>query len=270
MSGNLPKKRGGGKSGKQSPARAKPKSAAKAKKRAKAAPRRLSRQSKAPNLYHPGPLIDGQSALEEATVRLVALDPEIVGKLMAIGGATPLRLQAPGFAGLARIIVAQQVSTASANAIFGRLETALAPLSAETLIAASEETLRACGLSSAKIRALQALALAVAQDGLDLTGLGALVAEEAHRALVAIKGIGPWTADVFLLFCLGHPDAFPAGDIALQEAARLILGLRERPDARRLEEIAERWRPLRGIAARMLWAYYRVARQRAGIALESA
>jgi DNA-3-methyladenine glycosylase II len=118
------------------------------------------------------------------------------------------------------------------------------------------------------MRAMRALAQAIVRDGFDLLGLGALVAEEAHRALVAIKGIGPWTADVFLLFCLGHPDAFPGGDIALQEAAKLALGLKERPDARRLEEIAERWRPLRGIAARMLWAYYRAARQRVGMALE--
>jgi DNA-3-methyladenine glycosylase II len=275
VSGNLPKKRGGDKSARKSPAKPQRKSAAKAKKPGKAANARkakakLSRPPKAPIFYHPGPLIDGQNALDEAVARLLALDAEIVGKLIAIGGPTPLRLQDPGFAGLARIIVAQQVSTASANAIFGRLAAALEPLSAPTLIAASDETLRACGLSWAKIRALRALAEAVAQRGLDLVGLGALVAEDAHRALVAVKGIGPWTADIFLLFCLGHPDAFPAGDIALQEAAKLVLGLETRPDARRLEEIAERWRPLRGIAARMLWAYYRAARQRVGMALESA
>jgi DNA-3-methyladenine glycosylase II len=150
------------------------------------------------------------------------------------------------------------------------VETILAPLNAQTVLAADDEKLRACGLSLPKMRALRALAQAVAHDGLDLVGLGALVAEEAHRALVAVKGIGPWTADIFLLFCLGHPDAFPAGDLALQEAARLALGLKRRPDARRLEEIAERWRPLRGIAARMLWAYYRAARQRVGMALEGA
>jgi DNA-3-methyladenine glycosylase II len=285
MRGNLPKKSAGGKPVKRAKGDAKRKLAAKTKKspkaaaaskaasakknRRKAAPVKPARKPKAPNVYHPGPLIDGQAALEAATARLVALDPDIVGKLIAIGGATPLRLQAPGFAGLARIIVSQQVSTASANAIFARVETALAPLSARSVIAASDETLRACGLSWAKIRALRALAQAVAQDGLDLAGLGGLAAEEAHKALVAVKGIGPWTADIFLLFSLGHPDAFPAGDIALQEAARLVLGLKERPNARRLEEIAERWRPLRGIAARMLWAYYRAARQRVGMALAS-
>jgi DNA-3-methyladenine glycosylase II len=280
MSGNLPKKGVGGKSGKRAPAKAKAKTVSKAKKSPKAAPRKAAgrkaaksrrlRQAKAAIFYHPGPLIDGQSALDEATARLVALDPEIVGKLIEIGGPPPLRLQEPGFVGLARIIVAQQVSTASANAIFKRCEAILAPLGPQSLLDADDDKLRACGLSSPKMRALRALAEAVAKDGLDLTGLGGLVAEEAHRALVAVKGIGPWTADIFLLFCLGHPDAFPAGDLALQEAAKQALGLKERPDARRLEAIAERWRPLRGIAARMLWACYRALRQRVGMALEGA
>jgi DNA-3-methyladenine glycosylase II len=289
MSGDPPKKSKVGQSGKRTPAvrapaktKTKAKAALKARKPTaapdKAAPvrsrprkakkRKIIRRSKAAIVYHPGPLIDSEQALAEAAARLRALDPEIVGKLVEIGGATPLRRQEPGFAGLVRIIVAQQVSTASANAIFKRVEAILAPLTAENVLEASDEKLRACGLSLPKMRAMRALAEAVARDGLDLEGLGALVAEDAHHALVAVKGIGPWTADVFLLFCLGHPDAFPGGDIALQEAARLALGLKQRPDARRLEEIAERWRPLRGIAARMLWAYYRAARQRVGMALE--
>jgi DNA-3-methyladenine glycosylase II len=287
MSSSLSGKRRGGKSGARpatakTKAKAKPASKAKpvskTKKAPKAAPRkiaprkrikrRLARTPKAAILYHPGPLLDSETALAEAAARLLALDPDTIGKLAEAGGATPLRRQEPGFAGLARIIISQQVSTASANAIFARTESLLAPLSAESVLAASDETLRACGLSAPKMRALRALAQAVATEGLDLTGLGALVAEDAHRALVAVKGVGPWTADIFLLFCLGHPDAFPAGDLALQEAAKLALGLKQRPDARRLEEIAERWRPLRGVAARMLWAYYRVARKRVGMALE--
>jgi DNA-3-methyladenine glycosylase II len=290
MNGNLSRKSARGKSGEQEPnAKKTEKSAPDANKKPLAAPadparkgparkirprkaskRKLARRPKAAILYHPGALIDSESALAEAAARLHALDPEIIARLVELGGATPLRRQEPGFAGMARIIVSQQVSTASANAIFKRVETILAPLNAQTVLAADDEKLRACGLSLPKMRALRALAQAVAHDGLDLVGLGALVAEEAHRALVAVKGIGPWTADIFLLFCLGHPDAFPAGDLALQEAARVALGLKRRPDARRLEEIAERWRPLRGIAARMLWAYYRAARQRVGMALEGA
>ena len=274
MSDNLANKSCGGKSGVKARGKAKPKRVASAKKKAPKASvrnkpkRRVARAPKAAILYRPGPLIDSDAALLEAAARLLALDPETVGKLIEAGGATPLRRQEPGFAGLARIIVSQQVSTASANAIFARTESILAPLSAASVLEASDEKLRACGLSSPKMRALRALARAVANEGLDLTGLGALIAEDAHRTLIAVKGVGPWTADIFLLFCLGHPDAFPAGDLALQEAAKLALGLRQRPDARRLEEIAERWRPLRGVAARMLWAYYRVARQRVGMALE--
>ena len=102
-------------------------------------------------------------------------------------------------------------------------------------------------------------------DNLDLVALGDLDAAQAHARLIAVNGIGPWTADLFLLFCLGHPDAFPSGDLALQEAARLAFGMKKRPDAQKLEKIAERWRPWRGVAARMLWAYYAVAKKRAGV-----
>ncbi len=213
--------------------------------------------------YHPGPPIIDEAALIEAAARLMTLDPEIIAQLVEIGGPLPLRRREPGFAGLAAIIVSQQVSVASANAIFGRLAAELTPLDAATLADSDDATLKRCGLSHPKIRALRALAEAIAA-GLDLNALSALEAHTAHASLVAVKGIGPWTADIFLLSCLGHPDAFPAGDLALQEAARLALGLKQRPDARKLEEIAERWRPLRGVAARMLWAYYGGMKKRAG------
>ena len=204
--------------------------------------------------------------MREAAERLRAKDPELIERLIAIGGAPPLRHREAGFAGLAAIIVSQQVSTASATAIFGRLQARIVPLEAAEIAKATEEELRACGLSNAKIRALRAVAQAIV-EGLDLKGLADLDAEDAHKALVAVKGVGPWTADIFLLFCLGHPDAFPAGDLALQEAAKVALNLKRRPDVARLERIAERWRPLRGVAARMLWAYYRGVKARSGMAL---
>jgi DNA-3-methyladenine glycosylase II len=242
-------------------------------KRAKGGPKRRAKPaaSPAPGMrYGPGRLIDCEASLADATAGLLAKDPEIIGRLIEIGGPPPLRRREPGFSGLAAIIVSQQVSVASANAIYGRLETRLAPLDADAILAADDEALRGCGLSTPKIRALRALSLAVARDGLDLAALASLEATEAHRALIAIKGVGPWTADIFLLFCLGHPDAFPQGDLALQEAARLALRLKARPDARRLETIAERWRPWRAVAARMLWAYYRGVKQRSGMALANA
>jgi DNA-3-methyladenine glycosylase II len=228
--------------------------------------RRTKRRPAKKRIYHPGPPID-EAGLLEATERLRAKDPELIERLIAIGGPPPLRRREAGFAGMAAIIVAQQVSTASATAIFGRLQARIVPLEAAEIAKATEEDLRACGLSNAKIRALHALAQTIIDGGLNLEGLGGLDAEEAHNALVAVKGVGPWTADVFLLFCLGHPDAFPAGDVALQEAAKLALNLKQRPDAARLERIAERWRPLRGVAARMLWAYYRGVKVRSGMAL---
>jgi len=220
--------------------------------------------------YAPGRLIDCEASLAEAVEVLRALDPATIGRLLEIGGPPPLRRREPGFAGLAAIVVSQQVSVASANAIFGRLEQRIAPLEASAVRAASDDDLRACGLSSPKMRTLRALAEAVETGQLALDTLGAHDAPAAHRALVQVSGVGPWTADIFLLFCLGHPDAFPAGDLALQEAARLALGLENRPDARELETIAERWRPFRGVAARVLWAYYRVAKLRSGMALEDA
>ena len=228
--------------------------------------RRKSRPA-ARRLGNPGPAIADEATLVAAAESLRQKDPEFVGRLLAVGGPPPLRRREPGFAGLAAIIVSQQVSVASASAIFGRLEARLAPLDAARLAAATDEDLRGCGLSSPKIRALRAAAQTIAEGRLELEGLSALDAETAHRALVAVKGIGPWTADIFLLFCLGHPDAFPAGDLALQEAAKLALALKTRPDAARLERIAERWRPWRGVAARMLWAYYRAVKTRSGMVL---
>lgn len=241
----------------------KPKAAVK-----KAKPR-AAKTAPPPMRYTPGRLIDCEASLTEAAERLLELDREIVSRLVEIGGPPPLRRREPGFSGMAAIIVSQQVSVASANAIFGRLEARFSPLDAAAILGADDEAMRGCGLSTPKIKALRALARAV-DEGLDLAALGALDAMEAHQALVAVSGIGPWTADIFLLFCLGHPDAFPQGDLALQEAAKLALGLNERPDARGLEAIAERWRPYRGVAARMLWAFYREAKQRAGMALAEA
>jgi DNA-3-methyladenine glycosylase II len=255
---------------KASPAKKNKPAKTSAKKRVKAR-RRPARKLAPPVVrYHPGPLIDGESALRKATEGLLAQDREIVATLIEIGGQPPLRRREPGFAGLAAIIVSQQVSVASASAIYRRLEQRLAPLEAASLLAATDQALRECGLSMPKMKALRALARAVAEEGLDLGALGAMDAHDAHRALVKVSGIGPWTADIFLLFCLGHPDAFPAGDLALQEAARLALGLKTRPDALKLEKIAERWRPWRGVAARLLWSYYRGVKQRSGMALANA
>src|SRR5262249_26009957 len=124
--------------------------------------------------------------------------------------------------------------------------------------------LQRMGVSAAKIRTLKAIAKAVDDGTLDLAALASLPADDAHALLTAVHGIGPWTADIYLLFCLGHADVWPAGDLALQEATRLLLALKTRPSAKEMGPLAEAWRPWRGAAACMLWAYYRAAKQRDG------
>jgi DNA-3-methyladenine glycosylase II len=183
-------------------------------------------------------------------------------RVRAVAGEVPLRLAAPGFRSLASIIVAQQVSRASAEAIFGRLAGLVDPLTAEGVLAAGEGVFREAGLSRAKIRTLRAVADAVAGNGLDLDALSRLDAGDAVRRMTALHGVGPWTAECYLLFAAGHPDIFPAGDVALQSAVGQGLGLGGRPGAKALAGIAESWTPWRGVAARLFWAYYRATRGR--------
>lgn len=173
-----------------------------------------------------------------------------------VAGDPPLRRRPAGFEGLVRIIVAQQLSTASAGAIWGRLAEKIVPLTAETLLAHTDADLKGVGLSAPKIRTLRAVSEAVATRALRLQSLGRLPEEAVHEALCAVKGIGPWTADIYIMFCLGRADAFASGDLALQVAAGHAAGREERPSAAELSEMAERWRPWRGVAARLLWAYY--------------
>ena len=210
------------------------------------------------------PLVLADEASFAVALRALAdIDASFMARLDAATSRPALRRREPGFEGLAAIIVSQQVSTASANAIFAKVKATFPTLDAAAIAAAADEDLRICGLSGPKRRTLRAIAAAVAEGRLDFDALAHAGADAAHAVLCAIKGIGPWTADVFLLFCLGHADAFPAGDLALQEGAKLALDLPERPDAKALTLLAERWRPLRGAAAHCLWAYYGAARRRA-------
>ena len=201
------------------------------------------------------PEIDGEPALDDALRALCEIDP-LMARLLAIAGRPPLRRRPPAFAGLVSIVVSQQLSTASAAAIFGRLETTLGALTPAAIVASDDGVLRACGLSTGKIATLRACAAAVSAGALDLDRLRLDQADAAEASLTAIRGIGPWTADVFLLFCLGHADAWPAGDLALQEAVRLALDWPTLPDARTMIAIGARWQPLRAVAARVLWAFY--------------
>jgi DNA-3-methyladenine glycosylase II len=124
------------------------------------------------------------------------------------------------------------------------------------------DKLKRLGLSAPKIKSIREIGKAVAKGHIDLTAVGNMDADQAHTALIALHGIGPWTADIYLLFCLGHADAFPSGDLAVQESARIAFGLRKRPDAKVLTKMAEVWRPWRGVAAHLLWAYYHAVKKR--------
>jgi DNA-3-methyladenine glycosylase II len=205
--------------------------------------------------------------LDAALKRLVRADPRL-RSVLAIAGRPPLRRRADGFAGIASIVVAQQLSTASTNAIWGRLTAALDPLDHAAVLRARPARLRHVGLSDAKIRTLKAIARAVRNGDLDLPALIDLPADEAHGHLTAIHGIGPWTADIYLLFCLGHADAWPAGDLALAEAARLAFALKSRPTAKEMGPLAEPWRPWRGVAACLLWTYYRALKGRDAVPIK--
>jgi DNA-3-methyladenine glycosylase II len=204
-----------------------------------------------------------EADLDTALAALVQADVRFA-QALATAGRPPLRKRPDGFAGLAAIVVAQQLSTASANAILGRLKAALDPLDHAAVLRARPAKLARIGLSAPKIRTLKAIARAVGDGSIDLPSLADAPADDAHRALTALHGIGPWTADIYLLFCLGHADAWPAGDLALQEAARLLLGLKARPTAKEMGPLAEGWRPWRGAAACALWAYYRAIKKREG------
>jgi DNA-3-methyladenine glycosylase II len=192
---------------------------------------------------------------------LVVADPRLI-PVSEKAGAFNLRRREPGFPGLCAIVCGQQLSTASAAAIRARLFAAFDPFHHDTVRRARADKLRRLGLSAPKIKSIREIGKAVAEGRIDLTAVGNMDADDAHAALTSLHGVGPWTADIYLLFCLGHADAFPSGDLAVQESARLALGLRKRPDAKALTKIAEAWRPWRGVAAHLLWAYYHVVKKR--------
>jgi DNA-3-methyladenine glycosylase II len=212
--------------------------------------------------------IHTEADLDHAIARLIDADPRFRA-ILSQAGRPPLRRRADGFAGLASIVVSQQVSRASANAIWDRVTTACDPFDHTAVLRARPAKLARAGLSAPKIRTLKAIAKAIDVGELDLPSLVQMPADEAHAALTAVHGIGPWTADVYLLFCIGHADTWPAGDLALQEAARLLLALKTRPTSKEMGPLAESWRPWRGAAACMLWSYYRIAKQRDGAPVEA-
>lgn len=207
-----------------------------------------------------GRLIRGDTCVAEGAAWLAAREPRFAEALEQTG-TLPLRLRPDGFAQLLSAIVSQQVSVASAAAIWARIEAA-GLTDPASVAAASEDDLRAVGLSRQKIRYTQALARA----GIDYAALRTAPTPDVIARLTAVPGIGIWTAEVYAMFSLARADVFAPGDLALQESARLLFALDDRPRERDLRAMAEAWSPWRSVAARILWAYYRVAKNREGIA----
>jgi len=206
-----------------------------------------------------GRIIETPDCVAEGADFLAQLDPRFAEALQQTG-LLPLRRRADGFEQLFSAIVSQQVSVASANAIWGRLKAARLT-GPRKVLAVSDEDFRACGMSRQKIRYARALA----EARIDFKGLRDKPNSDVIATLVAVPGIGPWTAEVYAMFSLGRADVFAPGDLALQEAARILFDLPERPSERAFRTMAEDWAPWRAVAARLLWAYYRVAKDREGI-----
>lgn len=197
--------------------------------------------------------------MAEGAAYLAELDPRFRDALQATG-PLPLRLRKDGFAALLDAIVSQQVSVAAADAIWGRLKSA--GLTGPRKVRwASDDDLRACGLSRQKIRYARELAA----SGIRYASLRDQPTDAVIERLIEVPGIGRWTAEIYAMFSLGRADVFAPGDLALQEAARALFELDARPGERELRRMAEAWSPWRGVAARLLWAYYHVAKNREGV-----
>ncbi|WMS41563.1 DNA-3-methyladenine glycosylase 2 family protein [Acuticoccus sp. MNP-M23] len=195
-----------------------------------------------------------EADLARALDALLAQDARLLPAAEAVG-RLPLRLHPAGLAGLLRIVAGQQLSTASAAALWTRFQAAFPSPGAGALLAADDDTLRAAGLSRQKMRTVRAIAGAL-DDGLDLEVLAVCDAEEARAALEAISGIGPWTADLYLMFCAGHPDILPVGDLAVRRGMTAALALPAEPPPDECASMGRAFAPYRSTAARLFWAYY--------------
>jgi DNA-3-methyladenine glycosylase II len=206
-----------------------------------------------------GRIIKTPDCVAEGAAWLAQADPRFAQALQQTG-TLPLRLKPDGFDQLLSAIISQQVSVASAQAIWGRMQAA-GLTSPENVMAASEDDLRSVGLSRQKIRYAHALA----EAGIDYVALRTAPTDQVMKTLTQVPGIGVWTAEIYAMFSLGRADVFAPGDLALQESARVLFELSERPKDKALRQMAENWSPWRSVAARLLWAYYRVAKDREGI-----
>lgn len=206
-----------------------------------------------------GRIIETLDDVAEGADFLARRDPRFAKALEATG-PLPLRRRPDGFATLLSAIVSQQVSTAAASAIWARVE-ALGAIDADRIIACEDADLRACGLSRQKI----SYARAIAESGIDFEALRKMPDAEVVAELTRIRGVGIWTAEIYAMFSLGRADVFAPGDLALRDAAHRLFDLEARPSEKVLRELSADWSPWRSVAARLLWAYYRVLNEREGV-----
>ncbi|HEY8801142.1 MAG TPA: hypothetical protein VIM20_11135 [Candidatus Limnocylindrales bacterium] len=219
-----------------------------------ATPATVAAMTVAPDIDAPPVALDDRT-LSLAAADLAARDPDLAG-ILARHGPPPLWAREPGFATLVAIILEQQVSLRSGAAALARLAGAAGGLDPESVAALGEDGARAAGLTRQKARYVVGLAERVVDGRLDPAALDAVDDDEVRTRLVAIPGIGRWTADIYLLMALGRPDVWPDGDLALAAAMRSAKGLDGLPDAVAQRRIAEAWRPWRAVAARLLWQAY--------------
>ena len=193
----------------------------------------------------------------------------LMGEAFEVAGLPPLRRHENGFPAVARTITGQLLSVASATAIWARVEHLVRPFEPEVLLALEETKLRSAGLSNAKVRTLRALATSIVEGETDFSSFETQPENLVREALTGIHGIGPWTADIYVMFCLGREDGFAPGDVALANAVRLLQRADKRPTPRQLEKLALSWSPWRGVAARLLWHYLAVTKKRKTMPLEN-
>ncbi len=206
-----------------------------------------------------GKIIETEQDVVEGTKWLAANHPRFAHAI-ALTGQPPLSRRPDGFEALLSAIVSQQISVAAAKGIWRRLEEAGA-ITGKAVLELEHDELRGLGLSNQKATYAKALA----QAGIDFAALRRQRSDKVMRELTAVKGIGSWTAEVYVMFSLGRADVFASGDLALQEAAKVLFGLDARPKEKELRQMAEDWSPWRAVAARVLWAYYHVIKKREGI-----
>lgn len=199
--------------------------------------------------------IKNESDIDFALEKLKELDPALIPIINSVDHV-PLRLSKDGVEGLVKIVTSQLISRAAANAIWLRIENEMGEVNEENILRYSENDLMALGLSRAKAKTFRTIALASSDGMINFSELNLKPADKALKELMSLKGIGRWSAEVYLMFCCGHCDFFPAGDIALRSAAGDIFHDGNRPDEKSLRLLADRWSPYKSVAARLLWSYY--------------